>query len=162
MLRQCPRLISLKMLCFRSGQPDMGTIVLPALQFLEIQEFDSAGGLSNAPGILAVILAPALNTLVYNREDSIAQEPQNLLALLKRTPNLTHLTLGDCPADTLLECVQHCPPTYLPRSRQAVILGAHSQHTMGRPIPSPTFSGRRLPLPAPEPFRGIKYLHPIS
>ena len=108
-LRQCPRLISLKMLCFRSGHPGMGTIELPALRFLEIQEFPGTRGLLNDPGILAVIFAPALNALVYNREDEIVEEPKNLLTLLKRAPNLTHLTLGVCSADTLLECVQHCP-----------------------------------------------------
>ena len=87
----------------------MGDVILPALQFLDIKEYSSERGSSNTPGLLAVIFAPALNTLVYNRQSDIAAFPETLLAFLKRVLNLTQLTLGNCSTDTLLECIQHCP-----------------------------------------------------
>ncbi len=110
-LRQCVTLclISLKLAVHSDGlhTVNMDDIELTALEILNIQEF---GQVSNFPGILAVILAPALKTLVYNVDGTVDTNSGNLVTMLKRTPNLKQLILGFCEShDFLLELVQHCP-----------------------------------------------------
>lgn len=114
MLRQCPRLISLKLHCHSRGSPSTGRIVMPTLKFLTIEEYRAYNTSTTVPGFLAAIFAPALTALVYNVDYKPVGKPDprpdNLLAILRRAPNLTQLTLGDCHStDILLECVQHCP-----------------------------------------------------
>ncbi len=91
MLRQCLCLVSLKLALHREGSHNMDDLELPTLEILNIQEF---GILSNIPGILAVILAPALKTLMYNVDRKVDNYSGNLVTILKRTPNLKQLILG--------------------------------------------------------------------
>ncbi len=90
----------------------MGKVTFSTLKSLTVEEYRSEP--EDIPGILAVIIAPALTTLVYNRDmDFIVGPPpipDNLLKMTELTPNLTRLTLGNCHShEVLIQCVQHCP-----------------------------------------------------
>ncbi|KJA21456.1 hypothetical protein HYPSUDRAFT_42106 [Hypholoma sublateritium FD-334 SS-4] len=111
MLRQCPRLVSLKILVSNRGSPGMGELVFPTLKYLTIDEEKSDP--QEIPGVLAVIIAPALNTLVYHGhidyKSSPTANPENLLTMMQRTRNITHFTLGYCSPEMLVNLVAHCP-----------------------------------------------------
>ncbi|KJA18404.1 hypothetical protein HYPSUDRAFT_45255 [Hypholoma sublateritium FD-334 SS-4] len=114
-LRQTTRLISccIRILGNIGLLNPVDEISLPFLKVLDVIE----------DGILPAINAPALETIRYNAYDDIDAAPMNLIALLKRTPNVKELWMGDFTnPHFLVECLRHCPS--LTRLRVSGLIGS--------------------------------------
>ena len=111
-LRQTTRLTS----CCLSIMPaflelphPVAEISLPFLKVLIIPEYTEWSH-HHVDGILSLIQAPALEAIQYNMNRNIDIRPADLIALLKRTPNLQEIWVGTFHKPSMLkECLKHCP-----------------------------------------------------
>lgn len=107
-LRQTTRLIScrLSIPCYQDIPPSkyVEEISLPFLKVLIIYERKAY-----TQGILGSIHAPALEAVQYNSV-AIASPPDDLISLLKRTPNIQEFSMGRPQYSHIIsECLRHCP-----------------------------------------------------
>ena len=107
-LRQTTRLISCRLtIPWRQDMPlsiHVDEICLPFLKVLIIYERREY-----TQGILGSIHAPALEAIEYNNI-ALASAPEDLMILLKRTPNIQEFTMGRPQYPHIItECLRHCP-----------------------------------------------------
>lgn len=107
-LRKCTSLVSLHLaVTMKVGSP-IDDIYLPHLRFIWVQEGPDQE--LDFPGILGVIRAPDLNTIVYDNTMPISSVPTTLIALLQRAPNVIELSLGQFKSTSALhETLRRCP-----------------------------------------------------